>query len=203
MRQQFLIWAGVCIGILSSAVQAQSRLMVHVQDAQGRPLPGALVFLESEQAAREVRPMPDQELAQVNKAFVPQVLPITRGTAVHFPNRDTVRHHVYSFSQPKPFELKLYIGSPAKPVVFDQAGVVVIGCNIHDHMVAWILVLDTPYFALTDQQGRAELTLSPAPNYRLRAWHPRLPAGLSLPQRKLTMGKVEQSVTVRLTELEP
>ena len=86
-------------------------------------------------------------MAQQGKQFLPDVLVVPVGTSVHFPNRDSVRHHVYSFSPAKKFELKLYTGTPANPVVFDRAGVVTLGCNIHDRMVGWIVVVDTPYYA--------------------------------------------------------
>ena len=96
-------------------------------------------------------------MSQQGKAFVPDVLVVTRGTSVHFPNRDSVRHHVYSFSPIKKFELKLYTGTPANPVVFDKSGVAVLGCNIHDHMVGWVLVLDTPYFGTSAAPGVVRL----------------------------------------------
>ena len=86
------------------------------------------------------------EMAQKGKQFDPTVLVVPVGTSVGFPNRDTVRHHVYSFSPVKTFELKLYSGVPANPVVFDKIGIAVLGCNIHDAMTAWVVVVDTPYF---------------------------------------------------------
>jgi plastocyanin len=96
-----------------------------------------------------VRPLAALEMAQQKKQFVPEVLVVPVGSEVRFPNHDTVRHHVYSFSPAKKFELKLYTGTPANPVLFDRPGVVVLGCNIHDQMVGWILVVDTPYYAQT------------------------------------------------------
>ena len=93
-------------------------------------------------------------LDQKNRMFVPHVLPIQTGTAVTFPNSDNVRHQVYSFSPAKKFQLPLYAGTPAAPVVFDKPGVVTVGCNIHDQMSAYIVVVDTPYFALTAERTR-------------------------------------------------
>jgi plastocyanin len=107
--------------------------------------------------ASAVRPLAEQEISQENKQFVPAVRVVTVGTLVRFPNRDSVRHHVYSFSPTKKFEIKLYAGTPAAPVLFDQPGVAVLGCNIHDQMVGWVVVLDTPYFAQTNAQGQALL----------------------------------------------
>jgi len=113
---------------------------------------------------------------QQNKAFVPHVLVVPVGTPVMFPNRDNIRHHVYSFSPAKRFELPLYIGTPAAPVVFDKPGVVVLGCNIHDWMVGYIYVSATPYFAKTGEDGRARLGDVPAGAYEARVWHPRMRA---------------------------
>jgi hypothetical protein len=101
--------------------------------------------------------MPGVEIAQADKQFTPAVTVVTVGSAVSFPNRDTVRHHVYSFSPAKTFELKLYIGTPANPVVFDKPGIAVLGCNIHDTMAAWVVVVDTPHHGLTAASGRVRL----------------------------------------------
>jgi len=113
------------------------------------------------------------EIGQENKTFIPLVSVVQTGTAISFPNRDTVRHHVYSFSPAKTFELKLYAGTPAKPVTFNEPGLVVLGCNIHDHMVAYVMVANTPWQAVTDAQGRAEFEDVPAGEYDLQYWHPR------------------------------
>ncbi|WP_017758134.1 methylamine utilization protein [Pseudacidovorax intermedius] len=150
---------------------------VGVVDAAGRPLAQAVVFLESPAAAAQVRPLKDVEMAQAQRRFMPEVLLVTRGTSVDFPNRDEVRHHVYSFSPAKRFELKLYIGRPANPVLFDMPGVVVLGCNIHDDMVGWVLVLDTPHYGRTDAAGRLVLKDVPPGSYQLRTWHAMLPVG--------------------------
>lgn len=174
-------------------------LQVTVTDEQGRPVPQAVVFLESPEAARAVKPMVNVEMAQKDKAFVPDTLVITRGTAVQFPNRDTVRHHVYSFSPAKRFELKLYIGTPASPVVFDQAGVVVLGCNIHDEMIGWLAVVDTPHHGSTAANGQVRLTDVPEGSYRLRVWHSGMAVGapaLDVAQRVGAAGAAA-SVTLR------
>jgi plastocyanin len=110
---------------------------------------------------------------QVDKRFVPRINVIRSGTAVTFPNSDHIRHQVYSFSPPKVFTLKLYAGSPSTPIIFDKPGLVVLGCNIHDKMAAFVGVVDTPYFAKTDAPGKAVFDL-PAGRYRLRVWHPSL-----------------------------
>jgi plastocyanin len=108
---------------------------------------------------------------QINKRFVPRVSVVRTGTSITFPNSDQIRHQVYSFSPAKEFTLKLYAGSPKVAVVFDKPGLVVLGCNIHDSMVAFVGVVDSPYFAKTSAYGTAVLNLPPG-HYRLRVWHP-------------------------------
>lgn len=110
---------------------------------------------------------------QRNSEFVPGVLPVQVGTAVSFPNSDQVQHQVYSFSTPKPFELPLYAGTPPAPIRFDRPGVVVVGCNIHDWMIGYIVVLDTPHFGKSGADGVVRLAVPPG-RYTLRVWHARL-----------------------------
>lgn len=191
----------------SASVGWSANVQVDVRDGAGKPVSGAVVFLESPEAQRAVRPLQGIEMAQEKKQFVPGMLVVTRGTEVHFPNRDAVRHHVYSFSPTKKFELKLYKGTPANPVQFDQAGVVVLGCNIHDQMVGWILVVDTPYFAQSgasgQQPGHAVLADVPAGTYQLRTWHPGLPVGAAALSQPLVVGSGSVNAAVGLTGLAP
>jgi plastocyanin len=158
------------------AVRAAGAVEVRVTDGAERPLPGAVVFVESPEARAQVKPLAGVEIAQAERRFVPAVSIVTVGSAVSFPNRDVVRHHVYSFSPAKRFEIKLYVGTPAQPVVFDQPGIAVLGCNIHDQMAAWVVIVDTPHYGRTDEQGRWSTPLPPG-RYRLRAWHPQLAVG--------------------------
>jgi plastocyanin len=115
----------------------------------------------------------DATIDQVDKQFVPKVSVLRTGTAVTFTNSDHIRHQVYSFSPSKTFTLKLYAGSPETPVVFDKPGLVVLGCNIHDNMLAFVGVVDSPYFGKASRDGSVALNL-PAGRYRLRVWHPSL-----------------------------
>lgn len=108
---------------------------------------------------------------QINKEFVPFVVPVQLGAPVTFPNKDNIRHHVYSFSPAKVFDLKLYSGVPSRPVIMDKAGPVALGCNIHDWMVGYVYVVDSPWFAKTAKTGTARLEL-PDGEYDIRVWHP-------------------------------
>lgn len=159
---------------LHPGVAQAAPLSVTVTGPQGQPLAGAAVSVVMKGA-----PVPTRtarvELAQRNRSFVPGMLVVQTGTAVHFPNFDTVRHHVYSFSPIKTFEIKLYAGTPAAPVVFDRPGTAVLGCNIHDQMSAFVHVVDTPHFGQTDAAGRIVLELPPG-EHRLQVWHPMLGA---------------------------
>ncbi|MFY9513099.1 MAG: methylamine utilization protein, partial [Rubrivivax sp.] len=169
-----LVPAAACV--LAGAAAAAS-VEVQLQGNDGKPLADAVVFLESRDARSAAKPLAGVELGQAEKQFTRRVSVVTTGTEVSFPNRDKVRHHVYSFSPIKTFELKLYTGTPANPVLFDKSGIAVLGCNIHDNMVAWVVVVDTPYFGLSAAPGVVKLDNVPPGSYRLRSWHPALPTG--------------------------
>ena len=159
---------------LAHVVSAAGSVEVLVKDERGKPLADAVVSLLR---AGVAPPAPASAVMdQQNRMFVPNVLAIPVGTPVTFPNRDNIRHHVYSFSAPKRFELPLYMGTPAAPVVFDKPGVVVLGCNIHDWMVGYIYVSATPYFAKTGEDGKVSLTDVVPGAYEARVWHPRMRA---------------------------
>lgn len=150
---------------------AGATIDVRVQDSRGGAVRDAVVY-----AVPEGRSLPLMKksavMDQKNRMFIPHVLPVQTGTAVRFPNSDDIRHHVYSFSPAKPFQLPLYKGTPANPEVFDKAGVVTLGCNIHDQMSAFIVIVDTPYFEKTPANGRVSLRDVDAGRYTLRVWYP-------------------------------
>lgn len=111
------------------------------------------------------------EVAQRNRTFVPFVSAVRVGSEVDFPNFDQTRHHVYSFSEAKTFELKLYVGRPDATIIFDKVGVVAIGCNIHDYMKAYVYIAASDLVAVTEAEEAVQFDL-PNGLYQLRLWHP-------------------------------
>jgi plastocyanin len=158
--------------VIGSAWAADLR--IDVQDARGAPLADIVVYAEALDGAPPARasPAPHAVIDQVHRQFVPRVSVIQTGTLVDFPNSDNIRHEVYSFSAPRVFTTKLYAGKQAAPVEFDKPGAVALGCNIHDHMIAWVRVVDTPYFAKSDADGKSTLTGLKPGDYRLSVWYP-------------------------------
>lgn len=162
-------WSGMllALALASGAHAAEVRVAV---GSPGGPVAEAVVSLHG--ATPVVTRTATARMDQQHSAFVPGVLPVQAGTVVAFPNRDNIQHHVYSFSQPRQFEIPLYSGNKAAPIRFDTPGVVVVGCNIHDWMIGHIVVLDTPYFGKTTADGHLTLDVPPG-RYTLRVWHVR------------------------------
>lgn len=171
MSRQARLRAGLLALVLAGPAHGAA-LEVSVVDAAGNPLPEAAVYATPASGAVEARGRPTAVIEQVEREFVPHVSIVQVGTAVTFPNRDSILHHVYSFSPAKPFEIKLYHGRSPTEIVFDKPGTVTLGCNIHDWMTAYVLVVGTPHFARTDARGVARIAELPAGAYELRAWHP-------------------------------
>jgi plastocyanin len=138
---------------------------------------------------------------QVDLTFVPDVIVLPVGSTISFPNSDAVSHQVYSFSSARRFQLPLYRGKPYPPVTFDQPGVVTLGCNIHDNMLAYVVVTDAPFFGRTDAQGEWVATNLPNGTYRVRLWHPLLnESGASMERAVQIDGASERAdISMRLT----
>lgn len=157
-----------------STIAAAATVDVTVRGVDGQPVADAVVMIDSaaHDPAAPIRfPWP-YVVAQQNIMFDPHVLIVPVGATVAFPNKDQVRHHVYSFSKAKKFELKLYGREQARTMLFDKTGVVALGCNIHDSMSGFVVVVDTPYAVRTDAQGHARIADVPVGAARLRVWHP-------------------------------
>lgn len=178
---------------------AAAAMSVRVLDASGRPVRDAVVTLyPAGIAARPSRAGPRFVVSQQDLQFHPFVTIIPVGADVSFPNLDPTKHHVYSFSAAKKFELKLFAKDQSRTVHFDKAGIVALGCNIHDQMSAFIVVTDSAWTARTNAQGIA--TLSDAPNGpgRLVLWHPYLRAPGGEMQQSVSPAQRSASFQVRL-----
>jgi plastocyanin len=169
--EQFIAVLGLVVGCAGLAHSAELR--VTVKDHKGKNIEDAVVLAVAADPRNTQHSRPPQDAVdQVDKQFVPYVKPVFVGSTVRFPNSDNIRHQVYSFSPAKKFELPLYAGTNATPVFFDKPGVVVLGCNIHDWMIGYIYVSETPFFAKTGPLGTASIPDMPPGEYSVRIWHP-------------------------------
>ena len=179
---------------------ASSALSVTVTDARGAPLAGVVVVAQPDIAAPKAPPGQKAVMDQRDLEFKPDVLVVQSGTAVEFPNSDQVRHQVYSFSDAKNFQLPLYAGRAHEPVVFSRAGLVTVGCNIHDSMVGYIYVTDSPWFGRTGADGTLRLRDLPTGEYTVQIWHAQLDeSGPQLSSRVHLADGNAGSVSFRLT----
>jgi plastocyanin len=172
-----------CCFVLAASARAAPVALTAV-DGKGKPLADAVMVAEPDGGAAP-KLAKAAVIEQRGLKFLPLVSVVQTGATISFPNNDKVRHHIYSFSPAKKFDQKLYAGVAASTQVFDKAGTVVLGCNIHDRMVAYIKVVDTPYFAKTDADGVAHLDLPPG-KYKLVAWHFNM-AAASSPEQEISV----------------
>jgi plastocyanin len=195
MRNFFLVLA------LAGAVSplAAAPLSVRIVDASGRPVRDAVVTLyPSGSAAHAPRAAARFVITQQKLAFHPFLTIIPVGADVSFPNLDPTKHHVYSFSAAKKFELKLFAKDQSRTVHFDKAGVVALGCNIHDQMSAFIVVTDSAWTARSDARGMVVFADAPKAPGRLTVWHPYLRAAGSELQQAVVPTQRSASFQVRL-----
>lgn len=191
----------VSLAAIAQQADASASLDVVVLDRASQPVSDVVVIA----TPQDTTPAPlapgtvTAIVDQVNKQFVPRVIVIRTGTAVLFPNSDSVAHQIYSFSPAKRFALDLYRGRPYPPMIFDKPGVVVLGCNIHDHMVGYVYVTGSPYFGKTDASGRLRFDAIPDGAYLLSAWSPRFDEPRPLEQPVLIGKDASASASFRLT----
>ena len=189
------------LALLGAAPALAGDLVVQVRAANGAPVPNAVVTLYPGGRASALGPAGSYQIAQRDLQFSPFVLVVPVGSDVSFPNFDDVRHHVYSFSPVRRFELRLYAREQARSVRFDRPGIVPLGCNIHDNMIAFINVVDTGFAARTDASGQARFTAIPGSQVVVRVWHPYLRAPANQLELRVAVpdhGVVAQAVPVNL-----
>jgi plastocyanin len=142
---------------------------ISILNTDNKPVANAAVWLSTE-STDLMAPETLYAMRQENREFTPRVLIVPQNAKVRFPNADSIMHHVYSFSKAKMFELKLYKEQPKAPITFEQTGVVELGCNIHDWMLGYIVVVDSMLFGLTDENGQIEIPAASG-DYTLNVWH--------------------------------
>jgi plastocyanin len=191
-RLALLFWAAS--PTMAGTISVQAKL------ADQDPFAGAVVTARAAASHAPAAPL-SAILDQINLTFVPDIIVIPVGSTVEFPNSDSVSHQIYSFSPTKRFQLPLYHGRPYPPVHFDQAGVVTLGCNIHDKMVGYIFVTDATYFGRTDARGAWSVTNVPRGTYHISLWHPLLRDSAASLERDVSVtGDESANTTVQLAQ---
>src|SRR6266436_1901915 len=190
MRLRGLVWFNAVLGLFNISVLAESVVegRVELPKSHAAPVmakryeivttggvlatqpPLAVVYLDG--SFPKPNSHPTKQVAQKDLAFLPSLLPVQVGTRVEFPNLDDTYHNIFSYSPAKRFDLGRYRPEerPIPSEVFDVPGLVVLRCDIHKHMRGLLLVLDTPYFITTDEEGRFRLSGLPSGHYTLKAW---------------------------------
>ncbi len=183
-------WRSACLffALLAANSAVAGQIEVLVVDPDGRPVPEVAVFIRHVGFSTAPDRAPAAAVMdQRDVRFVPHILIVEKGAEVEFPNSDVIAHHVYSFSRPNNLVLPLYKGTPPNPVRFMHDGIVTLGCNIHDGMLGYIVVVDTGVFGMTDAGGAASLTVDDrAGSYEINIWSPRI---------RDSSGPIVQSVT--------
>jgi plastocyanin len=203
MGKGSLPFAAVLLLILCQRAGATD-FTAEVVDQDGHPVANAVVTLISDTKASMPAPSshlaPEKTIDQRNETFLPLVTIVPKGGHIVFANNDQTTHQVYSFSPVKQFEITLARGEKSPPIAFENTGIAALGCNIHDHMIAYAFVADSPWTALTGTDGRATIPGVPAGNYQAQVWHPRFPSGRQPPslQAALSGETTRLSVTVKL-----
>lgn len=181
-------------GIALPSAAGAASLLASVLGDDGEPVEDAVVQAVPLDGDGMPARAATAEIDQIDKEYVPYITALQVGTTVNFPNLDNIRHHVYSFSKAKTFEIPLYRGTPSEPIVFDKPGPVTLGCNIHDWMKAYVFVSETPYFGMTGADGSVTLRDLPTGDYELRVWHPQLKGEVESTAQRVSIGGADVSV---------
>ncbi|WP_129774918.1 methylamine utilization protein [Peristeroidobacter soli] len=190
----------VLLGLaLAGPAASANELTVNVSDNQGQPARNVVVVATPKAPVSAPARSPTMvEMDQVDRQFAPYVLAIQTGTRVLFSNNDSVAHQVYSFSPPKRFELALYHGKPREPVLFDKPGIVTVGCNIHDNMIGYLYITESPWFGTTASDGVWKARDIPAGEYELQVWTPLLPPHEWLQTQSVVVGETSARASFKL-----
>jgi plastocyanin len=195
-----LLMALLVGGIALPSAAGAASLLASVKGDDGELVADAVV----EAVPLDSGGMPAQaatvKIDQVDKEYVPYITALQVGTTVSFPNLDNIRHHVYSFSEAKTFEIPLYRGTPPAPILFDKPGPVTLGCNIHDWMTAYVFVSEAPYFGMTGADGSITLRDLPAGDYELRVWHPELKGDADSTAQRVSISGADASVSFTIQQ---
>lgn len=195
----------LCCACFIVLLAAASPVHIQISDTAARPAVNAVVALTAQGAPESPSHLPAEAVVdQRHETFLPLVTLVRKGGRVIFTNNDTTMHQVYSFSSIKQFAFEVDEGRRSEPVVFDKAGVASIGCNIHDHMITYVYVPDTPWAVLTDSKGHAQLADVPAGSYRVDVWHPQLIPGRPPPSATLAVtGPTKFVLSILLLAVSP
>lgn len=178
---------------LFSLPSAWAEMTLTILDQDNLPVSDAVVLVSNNAVST---PTTVAVMDQVDESFVPRVLVVQKGQYVSFPNSDDIRHHVYSFSQPKTFEIKLYKGTEIAPILFDKPGLVVLGCNIHDDMIGYIIVADNAFALKTDKDGKVRIPAKSGDSVSL--WSERFIEGVNAVKNIKITSNTEQAVSLEL-----
>lgn len=176
-----------------SMSQVMANITLTIVDQNNNPVSDVVVIASSTAVAT---PNTAEVMDQIDSSFVPRVLVVQKGQSVSFPNSDDFRHHVYSFSAAKAFEIQLYKGTDVPPVFFDKPGLVALGCNIHDDMIGYIYVADNTLALKTDRNGQVQLPAQSGDSITL--WSERLLSGVETQKTVQLTGDMEQTLTLDL-----
>lgn len=203
-RITFLVLVSIFSGVALADTNETITITFQIDDDNRTPVSDAVIILtptDGDYPEVSVDNLPTAVMNQIDKQFAPHVLVVQKNTEIAFPNADNLFHHVYSFSPTKQFELKLYKEFTAEPLLFEQSGIVDIGCNIHDWMLGYIVVSDSPYFLKTDNDGTGQVTV-PKGEYEMQLWHPAL-SYVKAFDDKVASFTTSQTMSVSLDETVP
>ncbi len=185
--------------LLAGATPRAAEFEVTVLDRHGEPVPDVAVYIQSDQERHLEIPEYPAVMRQIDFGFDPDLLVVQTGTRVQFPNNDVVAHHVYSFSKPNNFVLPMFKGGMRPEVAFRHTGAVAVGCNLHDEMVGYILVVDSDVFGKTGRDGKVQLEADNPVGLTVNIWNPKLVPGHENLSQSVKAGRSAQ-LTFLLTE---